>query len=135
MLSLLLGIRLPKVVDSAVVSMAAVGSPLMLFALGAFIRFDTLKEYSKELTVVCFSRLILLPGIVLFIAYYLGFRGVEFAGLIGMFATSTALNSFTMAEQMGANADLTGGIVISTSALCSFTIVIWCYIFKSLGVF
>ena len=87
------------------------------------------------LTLAVAGRLVLVPGIFLTIGALLGFRGVEFAGLIGVFASSTAVASFTMAQQMGGDAGLAGDIVVVTSALCPFTIFGWSLLFKSLGMF
>ena len=87
------------------------------------------------LTLAVAGRLVLVPGIFLTIGALLGFRGVEFAGLIGVFASSTAVASFTMAQQMGGDAELAGDIVVVTSALCPFTIFGWSLLFKSLGMF
>ena len=87
------------------------------------------------LTLAVAGRLVLVPGIFLTIGALLGFRGVEFAGLIGVFASSTAVASFTMAQQMGGDAELAGDIVVVTSALCPFTIFGWILLFKSLGMF
>jgi predicted permease len=40
-----------------------------------------------------------------------------------------------MAQQMGGDAELAGNIVVATSALCSLTLFLWCFLFKSLGLF
>ena len=63
------------------------------------------------------------------------FRGMEFAALLAAFASPTAVASFTMAEQMGGDAELAGNIVVMTSLLCSLTMFLWCYLFKSLGMY
>ena len=65
----------------------------------------------------------------------LGFQGVAFVSLIGVFASPTAVNSFTMAQQMGGDAELAGDIVVSTSALCIVTMFAWSVLFKALGAF
>ena len=65
----------------------------------------------------------------------LGFRGVEFVSLLGIFASPTAINSFTMAQQMGGDEELAGDIVIVTSAASAFTFCGWIFLFKSLGIF
>ena len=133
---LLLKIRLPSVVESAVSSLGAVATPLQLFLLGAFIRFDGLRRYQKPLAVVTIIKLFLTPAVMLFLAYMLGFRGVEFVALIGVFASPTAVNSFTMVQQMDCgDAELAGDIVIATSAVSVVSFFIWIWMFKSLGVF
>ncbi len=55
--------------------------------------------------------------------------------MIAIFGSATAIASFTMVQQMGGDDELAGDIVVSTSALCCFTMFAWSFIFKSLGVF
>ena len=55
--------------------------------------------------------------------------------VFGVFASPTAVNSFTMAQQMGGDAELAGDIVVTTSAVSILTMFLWIFLFKSLGVF
>lgn len=130
-----LKLELPTALNTVVSNLANVASPLMLVLLGAFFRFDGLLTNLKALSLVCLFKLVIIPGIVLGLAVPLGFRGVEFVALIGMIASPVAVSSFTMAQQMGGDAELAGGCVVSTSVLCSFTIFLWSLLFKSMGIF
>ncbi len=132
---LLLGVRLPQMFEIGVRDLSRVASPLMLFLLGAFFRFDGVGPYRKELVAVCLGRLVIFPAIALTLALLLGFRGVEFVALLALFASPTAVASFTMAQQMGGNAELAGNIVVMTSLLCSLSFFCWSLLFKTLGVF
>lgn len=128
-----LDIKLPGIVMTVVEDMSDAAGPVALFLLGAFFRFETLGKYKREIAIVSIGRLIVIPGIFLTMGYYLGFRGAEFAGLIALFASCTAIASFTMAEQMGGDSELAGDIVVTTSVLCSFTLYLWSVLFMSLG--
>ena len=55
--------------------------------------------------------------------------------VFGVFASPTAVNSFTMAQQMGGDAELAGDIVVTTSAASILTMFLWIFLFKSLGMF
>lgn len=134
-LFLFTGIRLPAVIESTVSQISAVTNPLLLFLLGAFFKFDGILRYAKELVTVCLGRLVVIPALALTAAMLVGIRGVEFAGMIAIFGSATAIASFTMAQQMGGDAELAGDIVVATSALCCFTMFGWSLLFKSLGVF
>lgn len=129
------GWRLPTALESAVHQVAAMTSPFMLFLLGAFFRFSGLRRYRKDLIEVCVVRLFLMPALLLTAAFLIGIRGVGFAGLISVFASATAIASFTMTQQMGGDAELAGDIVVSTSALCIVTMFAWSVLFKALGAF
>ena len=64
-----------------------------------------------------------------------GLRGPEFAALISMFATPAAVSSFSMAAQMGGNAELAASAVTVTTLLSAGTMFFWIFLFKSLGMF
>ena len=132
---LLLGIRLPQMLEIGVRDLAKVASPLMLFLLGAFFRFDGVGKGGRHLLVVCLGRLVVFPAIALSLGGLLGFRGVEFVALLALFASPTAVASFTMAQQMGGDAELAGNIVVMTSLLCSLSFFCWSLLFTTLGVF
>ena len=126
------GWRLPVFMEKLVSDISAVSSPLLLFLLGAFFKFDGIGKFGRELAAVCVGRLIIVPAVFLPLAWLMGFRGVGFAALLGCFAAPAAVTSFTMAQQMGADAELAGDTVVFTSVLCPISIFIWCMLAKSL---
>ncbi len=134
-LCLVLNVRFPKSIETAITGMAGVATPLMLFLLGAFFRFDSFGSSAKQISTTTAFKLVFNPAIFLTIGYLLGFRGVEFVGLIGVFASSAAVSSFTMSQQMSGDAELAGGVVILTSVFSCLTLFGWCALFKTLGAF
>lgn len=135
LLTVLLGIKLPTAIESAVKQIGNVGSPLMLFLLGAFFELKGIGDYKKELTTVCVGRLIVVPAIFLTSAVLFGLRGVELAAMIAIFGSPTAVSSFTMTQQMGGDDVLAGDIVVMTNALSSVTMFGWALALKSMGLF
>ncbi|MCR5089031.1 MAG: AEC family transporter [Oscillospiraceae bacterium] len=135
-LSLLLKVRLPALLEQCVHTLGSIGTPLQLFLLGAFFQFSGLSRYRRALTAVTLIKLVITPAVMLGTAAAIGFRGVEFVSLIGVFASPTAVNSFTMVQQMHCgDAELAGDIVVCTSAFSLFSFFVWIMVFKSLGVF
>ncbi len=132
---LLLGIQLPEALLSTTKQIAAATNPMLLFMLGAFFQWGSIHRYVRDLIEVVLGRLVIMPGLALSAAYLLGIRGIAFAGMIGIFGSATAIASFTMVQQMGGDDELAGDIVVSTSALCCFTMFAWSLLFKTLGVF
>ena len=116
------GIRLPHILEQTIQNISAIASPLQLFLLGAFFQFSGLKTYRRELVTVSAAKLIVAPGLFLGLGALLGFRGVAFVSLIGVFASPTAVNSFTMAQQMGGDAELAGDIVVDLSVQISWRV-------------
>lgn len=134
-IALVTGLKIPTPVFNFLRDMGRTASPLMLFLLGAFFRFNSVGNHWKELAAVCAGRLILIPALVLGVAVALGFRDIELVTLLAIFASSTAVASFTMAEQMGGDAALAGDIVVATSTLASFTLFGWSLLFKLLNLY
>ena len=126
---------LPHILEQTIQSVSAIASPLQLFLLGAFFQFSGLKTYRRELVTVSIAKLIVSPGLFLGLGALLGFRGVAFVSLIGISPPPPAVNSFTMAQQMGGDAELAGDIVVTTSAASILTMFFWIFLFKSLGMF
>ena len=129
------GIRLPEFLEKPVRDLGKAASPIMLFLLGAFFNFRSLGGSRRYLTAVCLGRLLIIPALALGCAAALGFRGIEMISLMAVFASPTAVASFTMAEQMDADAPLAGGIVVSTSFLSAFTLFGWSFLLKMLNYF
>lgn len=129
----LLELPLPGILEKTVDDLAKVSTPLALFLLGAFFRFEDLREGLRELICVTVGRLIVIPAVFMTAAWLLGFRGAEFVALLCMFASSAAVTSFTMAVELGGDIKLAGNIVIITSCLFSFTLYLWSVLFKFLG--
>lgn len=132
----MLHIRLPGLLETAVSNLGRIATPLQLFVLGVFFRFEGMKDRFIPVTVVTAIKLFVTPGLVLSAAVLAGFRGAEFIALIGVFATPTAVNSFTMVQQMHAgDEELAGDIVVMTSAVSILSLFLWILLFRSLGVF
>ena len=132
-LALVTGLKLPLPLETLARQMNQACSPVMLFLLGAFLQPAGLKHDRRAVLWISAGRLLIVPALTLLPAVLLGWRGVALASLLPVFASSTAVNSFTMAQQMGGDAELAGNIVVATSALCSLTLFFWCFLFKSLN--
>ena len=129
------GLTLPSFVNSTIDKLAVVASPLALFVLGAAIRPGKLKGNMKALFASVTGRLVLSPLVMLPIAYALGMRGAQFATLMIVFGSPTAVSSFTMAEQMGGDPDLAAQQVALTTIFSSITMFAMIFIFKTMGIF
>ena len=62
-LALLLRVKLPTFAETALRDMARICSPLMIFLLGAFFRFDGMRSQGRELAAVCLGRLVVFPAL------------------------------------------------------------------------
>ena len=131
----LVGIQLPSFILIPLNQIRTATTPIALIVLGASFTLTQNSRKIKELVVCVISRLFIVPGIVMPIAYYWGFRGVEFVSLMAIFTTPTAVSSFAMAQQMDSDAELAGNAVVYTSAFSSLSMFMWLVIFGHLGAF
>lgn len=129
------GLRLPQCLASPIAQLGSSASPVALLLLGAQFEFHDVRVHRRNLAICTVLRLIVYPGIALPLAALAGLRGPEFAVLISMFATPTAVASFSMATQMGGNPELAASAVTLTTLLSAGTLFLWIFLFKSLGMF
>lgn len=135
LLFLALGIKLPPSAEKAVLDLSKIASPLLLFVLGAFFSFDSVRKNMGCVVIATIGRLIVLPALLLPVAIWLGFRGLYFGAIIALLCSSSATNSFTLTQQMGGDAELAGDIVVVTTLFCILTMFAWCLLFKTQGIF
>ncbi len=134
-LFLLVGVAVPEPFLKPIRQVAAATTPVALIILGASFKGGSFHAHGKQLVACVLGRLILVPAVMMGLAVYLGYRGVELVTLLAIFATPCAVASFAMAQQMGSDADLAGNCVVYTSALSCFTIFGWVFVLKTLGMF
>jgi len=134
LLCVLLNIRIPTAVESTIRQFGNVATPLLVFVIGAFLKFDTFCKQLRNIVIATVGRLFVIPAIALGICYALGFTGIEMISAIGLFAAASGIVCFTMTAQMGGDAELAGDIVVMTNALVPFTMFLWLMLFKTLGV-
>lgn len=127
------GIKLPSAVEKTLGDVAKTATPMALIILGGSLKFGSIPSNIKQLTAGIVGRLIVMPGIFLTIAAALGFRGGELAILLTLFASPTAVSSYTMAQQMDADDELAGQMVIFGTALCILTMFLWLFTLKQLA--
>lgn len=129
------GLTLPTCLQNPISQLGASASPVALLLLGAEFEFRDVRRYKLELSLCVILRLVAFPAVALSLAALAGLRGPEFAVLISMFATPTAVASFSMATQMGGNPELAAGAVTVSTLLSAGTMFLWIFLFKSLGMF
>ncbi|MGF6907043.1 AEC family transporter [Fusobacterium sp. PH5-44] len=125
------GIRLPLAIIKPIESLSSIATPLSFIILGGTLKFDNLLNNMKYLLSVNIARLIILPIIFMILAIKIGFRNEALIGIFGVLGTPTAVSSFNMAKEMGADGDLAGEIVVTTSAVSFITTFLWIIFLKN----
>ena len=130
------GIRLPVVLSDVVRDLSRVATPLALIGLGASFTFRSVKNNLGYLSAIVLMKLIVLPVTAISIsAYVFGFRGAAIVTLISVFASPTAVSSFTMAQSMGGDSDLAAQTVVFTSVFSIITVFAVVAVTKFLGLY
>lgn len=132
---LVLSVPVPEPILKPIRQVAAATTPVALIILGASFKAGTFHAHFRQLVLCIASRLVVVPSIMLALAVYFGFRGVDLVTILAIFAPPSAVASFAMAQQMNSDADLAGNCVVYTSALSCFTIFGWVLLLKTLGMF
>ena len=128
-----LRVQFPSFISSTLTDLGKVATPLALFTLGGAIEFSSAKGHLKQLLLVAPLKLIVVPAIFVGLAVALGVRGVALACIYIAFGAPTAVSSYPMAQQMGADGELSAEIVAVTSALCSVTTFLFVFLMKRAG--
>ncbi len=133
---LLCNIKLPDFCDTVVRDLSRVATPLALIGLGGTFTFGAVKGNIPKLVSILCLKLIIVPVTAISIgAYIFGFDGAAVVTMISVFASPTAVSSFTMVRSMGGDVDLAAQTVVFTSAFSILTIFFIVAITKSLNLF
>jgi len=116
---LLLGIKLPDMLMDTVSTVSSVSSPLALIGLGAAIEFKKVPGNAREIAIGTLGRLVAVPLLGLPAAVLCGFRGAPLVALLALFATPTAVSTFTLARGLDGDSELAAELVVST---CTFSV-------------
>ena len=130
----LLKIPQPKIIFRGIEYLANVASPLALIGLGASFEFKNVVDNLKSVVCVSFNKLVLFVIIFLPMCIFLGFRDEKIVAALIMLGSATTSSSFIMAKNMGHEGKLTSCVVMITTLLSSFTLTLWLFILKTIGV-
>ncbi len=133
MFFLFLQIPLPQFLENTIAGLSNIATPLALVVMGAGFRVTLIKENYRNLLIAVPMRLFIIPMIFVSAAIFAGFRSLELAAVMIIFAAPTAVSSFPMAHQMGSDGDLTSEIIAFTTLISCVTIFLWIFGLKQLG--
>ena len=117
-------------------NLSSVATPLSLLVLGAKFEFSAIPHLKKHIIIGTVNRVVIVPFIGISVALLLDcFSGAQFACFVACFCTPVAVSSVPMSQEMGADADLMGQLVVWTTVFSAFSIFITTFILKSIGIF
>lgn len=129
----LLHLPMPAILNTAVDNLGKTATPLGLMAMGGALKFGKAFARPKPLIACSFLKLVGYEAVFLPLAVLLGFSHDMLVAIIIMLGSATTVSCYIMAKNMDYDGDFTSGVVMTTTLLSSFTMTIWLYICKSLG--
>ena len=115
-----------------------VATPLALLVLGAQFEFATIPSLKREIFTGVILRSAVVPVLAVGTAYLFfrnSFSGAHFASLVAAFCTPVAVSSVPMAQEMGADVELAGQLVVFTTITSAFTIFVASFLLRAAGIF
>ncbi len=129
----LLPVTMPESLAHPIAQLSNLATPMALFVLGGTLKFSDLRKNAVPVSVGVIIKLIIVPAIVSYAMALLRYEPAELFAVFCMFATPVAAASFPMAQSMGADADLAGEYVVTTTLLSIVTIFVWILVLKNFG--
>lgn len=128
-----LRIPMPPILQKTISSVGGVATPMGLMAMGA--TFDFSKAFGKAKPAVTAALIKLVGFCALFlpVAVHLGFREEKLVAILIMLGSATTVSSFVMARNMGHEGTLSSSVVMLTTLFSAFSLTMWLYVLKSLG--
>ncbi len=115
-------IKIPDMITQTGGFLSDIALPLALVGIGGSLNFANIKKASGLAFTSSAIKIILIPLVLTFGAYEIGYTGVDLGIMFVLFSCPTAIVSFIMAEAMGANSRLAGNIVLISTIGSVFTI-------------
>ena len=129
----LLRIPMPEIGAKTLKSISAMTSPMGLMAMGASL--DPRKVRGHIAPSLLASAMKLVVFVVLFtpIAALLGFRNEKLVACLVMLGSATTVSGYVMARSMGHEGILSQTVVVITTLLSAFTITLFLWVLRGMG--
>lgn len=129
----LLDIPRPAMFQKTVNSVSATATPLGLMALGASFDLKQALGRWKAAFAATFLKLVGFGAIFIPIAIALGFREAKLVSVLAMLTGPATVSGFVMARNLGHEGTLSAGVIMLTTLLSAFTLTLWLYLLKTMG--
>lgn len=126
-------IPMPHILEKTLTNLGNVASPMGLMAMGA--TFDFRKALGKAKPAITATIIKLIGFVLIFlpVAVSMGFREEKLVAILVMLGSATTVSCYVMAKNMGHEGVLTSSVVMLTTVFSAFSLTMWLYILRSLG--
>lgn len=128
-----IGLPFAGIPAKAVTSIGNMATPMGLMAMGATFDLKKASAKAKPAFTATFIKLVGFVAVFLPIAVAFGFRDSELIAILVMLGSATTVSCFVMARNMGHEGVISSTTIMLTTLFSAFTLTLWLYIIKSLG--
>lgn len=127
------GWEMPYILERTVSNLGSLATPMGLMAMGA--TFDYRKAFGKAKPALVATGMKLIGFVAVFLplAIAMGFREEKLVAILIMLGSATTISCYVMAKNMGHEGTLTSSVVMLTTLFSAFTLTVWLFVVKSLG--
>lgn len=112
--------------------LASISTPFAFMVVGASLNFKHSEDNIKKLSLIVLLKNLVYPILILAAAYLLKIASKEeYAIMVSVFASPTAVSSAIMANEMGGDSDLANEIVIYTTIFSVLSLIIIIFLLKT----
>ena len=130
----LLRVEFPTIIDKPLEYLSDMVTPMALLSVGASVSFASVFHRLRDILPACALKLIIQPLIMVPAGILLKLPANEILVLLILSGTPSAINSYIVTQRMGGNGELASSIVVMTTVLSIFTLTLWLFALKALGV-
>lgn len=127
----LLQMQFPIMIEKGIDSVAGLSTPLALMVIGAGFSTGAVGKNWKMASIATVIKLIVIPGVFLPLAAYMGFRKEAMVALLILTGAPTTVSSYIMAKNMGNDSELASSIVVLTTLFSSITLTVILFLLKT----
>ncbi|WP_432696738.1 AEC family transporter [Marinobacterium sp. YM272] len=128
------GLELPHIAERTARYFADITLPLALLTIGGSLNMKSLRSTSSTAFWATLTKLVLLPLILVPLAWLFGFSGQDMVMMMVLFGCPSAAAGFVMAKAMGANAQLAANIILTTTLGSVVTLSTGIFIVRFIGI-
>jgi len=130
----LMGISLPFMISRTLGYTANMATPLALICLGAGMYFQGFDAKFKYALIASLVKVVVLPVLFVAAGYAVGFRGYDIAALLVLGGVPSAIAGYAMVVQMDGDGYIAATIIVISTFLSAFTLTLFIYALRVLGI-
>ena len=126
-----IGFEIPVMLDTTLNNIKSTATPLAFLILGGDLKFGSMLRNIRFSALSVLGKTVIIPSAMLTVSAALGFKPLEMAILLAVFATPNAVSSYAMARNYEADYELAGEIITLGTCLSIFTIFVFITLAKT----